>query len=118
MDIVEKRHQFRKAEKNFYLRYIEILKTHVKDSLTDDEKNELKIMWTNCRALREEEKKLNADAKEQLAILEEQLAVLKSEQEQAQLQPEFCSLCSNEKDHDIVDCPMNCCGTPDGQCLR
>ena len=110
MDIAEKRHQFRKAEKKFYLRYIEILKTHVKESLTDEEKNELKMMGTNCRALREEEKKLYANAKEQLAILEKQLADM--------LHPEFCSLCSNEKDHDIVDCPMNCCGTPDGQCLR
>ena len=117
MDIAEKRHQFRKAEKKFYLRYIEILKTHVKESLTDEEKNELKMMGTNCRALREEEKKLCANAKEQLAILVEQLAVLESEQKQAesQLAVLLQNPCSNEKDHDIV---VNCCGTKDGKCLR
>ena len=32
-----------------------------------------------------------------------------------------CKLCHYDEDlapHDILDCPMNCCGTSDGSCLR
>jgi len=30
----------------------------------------------------------------------------------------ICSLCGDHTNHDIQDCPMNCCGTSDGSCLR
>lgn len=103
-------------------RYIEILKLHVKEELTDDEKAELRTMSETGKASTIKLKEARKEYREWLKQLEQSAGLELEPDEPEPVLPTntvlTCKLCREPADHDIRECSMNCCGTDDGSCLR
>ncbi len=127
-----------RKERQLYKRYIEILRSHLKEKLTDDENAEIKGLRNSWEALKKQkkikkeeenkqyeeeiQKKIEAYEanKTRVKEIEAQIASLEAETaaKRSTNRNERCKCCGNVKDHEIINCPMNCCGTEDGECLR
>lgn len=108
-----------KQERKFYRRYIDILKSHLKENITDEEKTELKGLHADWKDLVKHVKIKKVDDKKKVLELQKLYDEAGKQLTKMNQPPkELCECCWEVKDHDILDCPMNCCKTPDGMCLR
>jgi hypothetical protein len=123
VSVGELKSELRKHKLKYLKRYIQILKLHVKEELTPEEKDELKIMSDNGKLLVSQLAQSKKDHIEFINSLVDSNFIQDNEfQSPPPITPERninkCKLCHENKDHEIIDCPMNCCGTPNGECLR
>lgn len=111
------------------VKYIEFLKLHQTEELTDDEKAIITSMKDAINLDRKLYKKkkieyLKRDALDKLRTIDEIPMYYSFEEHTARTaddkpQIEKCKCCDEPATaHDIVDCPANCCGTEDGECIR
>jgi hypothetical protein len=110
MNLSELRNELGKQERKYLYRYIQILKLHIKEELTNEEKDELNALRNNGKLLNDKIK----EAKKEHNNYIHELSTAKFVQDKSI----ECSLCHENKNHEIIDCPMNCCGTSNGECLR
>lgn len=125
MDILDLKTKLKNHKIAFLARYVQILKLHNKEDLTDEEKKELDILRNKGKLLVDELNKVKESHKLLLNNLANSRFIQdKDSSIELKNKPDTvsttktCNLCHENVDHDIIDCPMNCCKTLDGTCLR